>query len=60
VSRGHILLGDVIVEIAGKPIRSFDDLYQAFDNRDEGEVVELKVERDGKRRSVKVKLQQVN
>ena len=60
VSRGHILLGDVIIEIAGKPIRSFDDLYQAFEDKEEGDVVELKVERDGKRRSVKVKLQQVN
>jgi protease Do-like 1, chloroplastic len=60
VSRGHIVLGDVIVEVEGRAIRTFDDLYLAFDSHDEGDVVDLQVERDGKRRVVKAKLQRVN
>jgi len=41
-----IKLGDVIVAIDGKPIASYDDLYNTLDGRRVGEVVKVKLIRD--------------
>lgn len=41
-------LGDVIVEIAGKPIKNYDDLYNTLDQHRAGEKVAFKAMRDGK------------
>lgn len=49
--------GDIIVEIAGRPIRDFGDLSQEIGGRPVGDAVEVVVLRDGKRMAVKLTLQ---
>lgn len=49
--------GDIIVEIAGRPIRDFGDLSQEIGSRRVGETVEVTVLRDGKRVTAKLTLQ---
>jgi S1-C subfamily serine protease len=51
------VLGDVIVGIDEKPVRTSSDLFRVLDLRKVGETVTLEVERDGKRRDVVVTLQ---
>lgn len=41
-----IKLGDIIVAIDGKPIASYDDLYNTLDGRRAGEVVKVKIVRE--------------
>jgi S1-C subfamily serine protease len=53
---GGIRLGDVIVGVGGKPVRSLNDLLDAFERAGVGETVELRVQRDDSERSVRVKL----
>lgn len=53
---GTVIVGDVIVSIDGKAIRSADDVYRALDTRQPGETVTVEVENNRKRRSVKVTL----
>jgi S1-C subfamily serine protease len=57
---GHVDLGDVIVQIDDHEIRDYDDLYQALDGRQPGEVVTVTVVRDERRREVKVELQDLS
>jgi serine protease Do len=40
--------GDVVVEVAGKPTKTVDDLRKALDAKNKGETALLKVKRDGK------------
>jgi len=54
---GDIQLGDVIVEIGGRTIRSYVDVARTLDGRKPGDRVPLVVERGGKRVSVSVELQ---
>jgi len=54
--RGRLLLGDVIVEVAGRPVRTDDDLLLALDRRRAGETVSVTVLRDGERLSLDVEL----
>jgi serine protease DegQ len=51
-----LLPGDVIVELAGDPIRTVEDLYSAIRRRDPGDAVELTVVRGGDRETVEVTL----
>jgi S1-C subfamily serine protease len=53
---GRVILGDQIVAIDGKRIRSSDDLMHAFEQAGVGGSITLTVQRDGKERSVTVKL----
>lgn len=53
---GHVHLGDLIVEVDGRPIVTSDDLLLALERRQAGERVRLTVERDGVRREVEVEL----
>ena len=46
-SRG-VALGDVIIGIDGKPIRGFDDYYNALDGRRPGTPAKVTVSREGK------------
>jgi S1-C subfamily serine protease len=55
-SSGRIALGDAIVAVDGKAVRSGDDLYHVFEAAGVGATVSLTVERDGKKRDVTVKL----
>jgi S1-C subfamily serine protease len=47
-TRRGIAVGDVIVGLDGKPVRSYDDLYTALDGRSPGETVEVSLRRDDK------------
>ena len=55
-SYDEAVLGDVIVAIDGTKIKSYDDLYNALDAYKIGDVVTLTVIRNGKERSVRMKL----
>jgi len=57
--RGRLVLGDVIVDVAGEPVRSMNDLLDALEEHEVGDTVKLAVVRDGRRRSVDVELQAV-
>jgi len=52
--RRRLLLGDVIVFVDGKRVKSADDLYYAFEQAGVGNDVTLTVMRDGKERTVRV------
>jgi S1-C subfamily serine protease len=52
-------LGDVIVKVDTTEVHRANDLYRALDAHKVGDTVEVGVENQGKRRTVKVKLQQV-
>lgn len=54
-SRG-VAVGDVIVAIDGKPIRSFDDYYNALDGRAVGAPARVTVQREGRSVDVDVAL----
>jgi S1-C subfamily serine protease len=49
---GHVKLGDIIVSIDGKTVRSTDDLYKAIDQKQVGDKVSLQMMRNGARESV--------
>ena len=53
---GDIQLGDVIVEIVGRPIRAVADIAKALDARKPGERTLLVVDRAGKRVPLTVEL----
>lgn len=53
---GEIELGDIIVGIDHTKISNYDDLYNALEQKKVGEEVTLFFLRDGKRRSVKIRL----
>ena len=53
---GRIELGDVIVEVAGRPVRSPDDLVLALERRTAGEEIGVTVRREGKLRELRVRL----
>jgi S1-C subfamily serine protease len=48
--------GDIIVEIAGQPVRDFGDLSQEVSSRRVGERIDVTVLRDGKRVTLKLTL----
>ena len=54
---GDLILGDVIVEIAGRAIQSFSGIAKALDGRKPGERLVVVVVRDGQRVSLTVELQ---
>ncbi|HJQ99245.1 MAG TPA: trypsin-like peptidase domain-containing protein [Candidatus Polarisedimenticolaceae bacterium] len=60
-SGSRIRLGDVIVAVEGKRVRSSEELYDAFESAGLGATVRLTVEsgRDGERREVRVRLRDV-
>jgi S1-C subfamily serine protease len=56
---GNLVLGDVIVSLAGKKVGATDDLYRILDTLQVGDEVKLEVERSGSRRTLTIKLQAV-
>jgi len=56
---GNILLGDVIVSIGGKKIRSANDFYDILDGYQIGNTVKVVIERGGRQKTVEAKLQAV-
>ncbi|MDD8019844.1 MAG: trypsin-like peptidase domain-containing protein [Acidobacteriota bacterium] len=55
---GRILIQDIITEIDGKKVLSYDDLYNLLDNYKIGETVTLTIERNGQKRKVTLTLVQ--
>jgi S1-C subfamily serine protease len=53
---GGIYLGDRIVAVDGRPVRTLDDMQSAFERAGVGTNVTLTVERDRKRRDVRIPL----
>ena len=53
---GRYVVGDVILEVDGKRVRTVDDLRDRFENAGVGGRVTLTVERDGRRRTVEIEL----
>jgi S1-C subfamily serine protease len=56
---GDAYIGDVIIGINDKQVRNFGELGDALEQYWVGEVVTVKIVRDGEERSVKAQLQQV-
>jgi S1-C subfamily serine protease len=54
---GTLVLGDIIQAIDGREIASVDDLYAVLERHSPGDVVKVKVLRDGKPLEVEVKLE---
>ncbi len=53
---GRYYIGDVITEVDGKTVDSYDDLFHLFDGYKIGDTVELTYVRKGKAQKAKVKL----
>lgn len=58
-SRGRWTLGDVIVEIEGRPVDSTDDFYKLLDDRKPGDRLRVTALRAGKRVDATVTLQEL-
>ncbi len=58
--RGRLVIQDVIKEIDGKKVNSYDDLYNLLDDYKIGDRVTLTVERDGRSRKVELTLVRVD
>ena len=57
---GRVLSYDVVTAIDGRPVKNYDDLFQALDGRKPGEQVTVTFERGGKRYQTKVRLQELD
>ncbi len=57
---GRVLLGDIIVALDGKPVRSYDNLYNLLDGYSIGNTVQLTLSRNGKKRNVTIRLVRSN
>lgn len=58
-SRDNLVLGDSIISIDGKKIRSTNDLYKTLESYQVGDEVQVEVVRSGQKRTLKIKLQAV-
>ncbi|MGD2114574.1 MAG: PDZ domain-containing protein, partial [Acidobacteriota bacterium] len=54
--RGRVELGDLIVAVDGEPVTSSNDLLLLLERYDPGDAVEVTLERDDRRRTVRVVL----
>jgi S1-C subfamily serine protease len=52
-----ILGGDLVTEVAGKPVRDADDLRTALESHKPGDTISVALERDGTDRTVQITLQ---
>jgi S1-C subfamily serine protease len=57
---GRYAMGDVIVGVSGTKVATGDELSYELEKHSVGDTVALDLMRDGKKTSVKVKLQQVD
>ena len=56
LSGGRVAPGDIIVGVDSFGVKDFDDLYNAFDRYKPGDMVSVKIQRDGKPMALSVKL----
>ena len=59
-TRAGMALGDIIVGVDGKPVRDFDDLYNALDRHAPGESVQIEIVRERRRVRLRVTTAVVN
>lgn len=57
---GRLVIQDIIKEIDGKKVHSYDDLYNLLDNYNIGDRVTLTVERNGKTRKIELTLVRID
>ena len=57
VERGRIRLGDVIVEIAGEPVRNEEEYAEIIEQYEPGDVVSVKTMRDNRLHEYEIELQ---
>lgn len=57
---GQLILGDIIQEVDGQPVRRMDDLYHAFDLKKAGDETEIVYYRDGEQRTVTVNVVRIS
>jgi len=57
---GRLILGDIIVAVDGKPVTSYDDLYNILDDYAVGDQVKLTLSRKGKNRTVSIRLVKID
>jgi len=58
--RGEIILGDIITEINGETVASYDDIRTVLETYEVGDEVELTIVREGQRLTTLLKLTAVN
>ncbi len=58
-SRRGYVMGDVVTAVDGKPVKNSEDLAYAFETAGVGRTVTLTVERQGRKRAVKVVLEDI-
>ena len=56
---GQVRLGDIIVGIEGRTVRTYDDMYQALEMRRAGERITVRTRRDNRERDVQIVLQEL-
>ena len=57
---GRTILGDIIKEIDGREVENSTDLFRILDNQSVGDTISVTVERNGKKRKLKVTLGALN
>lgn len=55
-ARGRVVVGDILMAIDGRPIKSSDDLFELLERRDIGQTVNVTVLRDGIKQKIPVVL----
>lgn len=56
-ARGRVKVGDVIVKVAGQPVKSTDDLLNAMEKVDPGQTVEVTIMRGAEEKTLSVTVQ---
>ncbi len=57
---GEIILGDVLVAIEGKKVKSYDEFYNLLDAYQVGDTVKVTFVREGKKKQVPIQLMDIN
>ncbi len=58
--RGEVILGDIIKQVDGKKVHSYEDVRTELENHRVGDIVEITVERQGRLEKIPLTLEAVN
>ena len=58
--RGDIILGDIIVSLAGEEVATYDDIRSVLDKHKVGDLIEVEIVREGQRKTVSLELTAIN
>lgn len=53
---GNLIIGDIILSVDGDPTRNYDDMYNAFDEKKPGDLIEVQYFRSGETNTVSIPL----